>query len=95
MPVLHGWGLVLSGYWTGVACHASNCSPTHPHTHTQFYLPPGRPLPPLLISEAASRAVAAQPLPPPSPARSLLGTSPPGHSFHREYGWTAGGGGGG
>lgn len=54
----------------------------------KFYLPTASPLPPLLISEAASMAVETQALPPPSPARSLMGTSPPGYSFHREYGWT-------
>ena len=51
-----------------------------------FYLPADAPLPPLMLPEVASQMATSAPLPPPSPARSLLGTSPP-VSFHREYGY--------
>eukprot|EP00887_Chlorella_sp_A99_P001892 scaffold18.g1892.t1 len=55
----------------------------------RYYLPPEMGLPSLLLAEAAAGSLAGAPPPPPSPARSLLGSSPPSVSFHRMYGWTA------
>lgn len=55
----------------------------------RYYLPPEMGLPSLLLAEAAAGSLASAPPPPPSPARSLLGSSPPSVSFHRMYGWTA------